>query len=75
MPEDFKDPLIAWDLRNLDIIFTSILFIGLALLLGRLTRKNPYAMWTTLVTAGLIILLLLVTQNDHGFAFFSLKLE
>ncbi len=73
MSGDFEDSLIAWDLRSLDIIASSIFFTMLLVFLSFLSRKSSTGFLLAVTTTGLIIALVMLTRNNHGFAFFSLK--
>ncbi|MBD1898200.1 hypothetical protein [Coleofasciculus sp. FACHB-129] len=70
---DLEDPLIAWDLRNLQRIATTILFLLLVFFFSWLNRKNRYVLWAIFSGAILTFIFLLVTRNNHGLAFFTFK--
>lgn len=66
---NIEDPLIAWDLRNLIRVCSTIFFISLVLVVGFLSRKIQTALVLTVVTTALIFFLLMVTRNEYGLAF------
>jgi hypothetical protein len=68
-----EDPLIAWNLRRLDLILSVILFLSFVLIIGFLSRKGQIALSFTIISTVLVFTLLLVTHNDHGLPFFSFK--
>ncbi len=70
---NLEDPLIAWNLRRLDLIFSAVLFLSFVLIIGFLNRKAPIALSFTIISTFLVFTLLLVTHNDHGLSFFSFK--
>ena len=70
---NLEDPLIAWNLRKLDLIFSTILFASFVLIIGFIYRKAPIALSFTIISTVLVFTLLLVTHNDHGLPFFSFK--
>lgn len=70
---NLEDPLIAWNMRRLDLIFSAILFLGFVLIIGFLSRKGPIALSFTIISTVLVFTLVLVTHNDHGLPFFSFK--
>ncbi len=70
---DLEDPLIAWDLRNLQRIVTTILFLLLVFFFSWLNRKNRYVLWAIFSGAVITFILSLVTRNDHGLYFFTFK--
>jgi hypothetical protein len=64
-----EDPMIAWNLRNFDrIVFLSI-FINLVFLVGFLSRKSPTFLSLTVTTTAIVVVLLMITRNEYGFAF------
>lgn len=70
---NLEDPLIAWNLRKLDLVFSAVLFLSFVLLIGFLNRKAPIALSFTIISTVLVFTLLLVTHNDHNLPFFSFK--
>lgn len=64
-----EDPMIAWNLRNLDKMLFVVGFSGLALFMGFLGRKNGAFLGLTVATTGIVFLLLMVTHNKYGYAF------
>jgi hypothetical protein len=68
-----EDSLIAWDLRSLDSVGSSILFLTLLFLLGFLSRKSSTGFLLAVSTTGLIIALVMLTRNNHGLPFYSFK--
>lgn len=66
---NIEDPLIAWDLRNLIRVCSTIFFITLVLIVGFLSRRIQTALVLTVVTTVLIFFLLMVTRNEYGLAF------
>lgn len=73
MSGNLEDPLIAWNLRELDLIFSTVLFASFVLIIGFLNRKAPIALSFTIISTVLVFTLLLVTHNDHNLPFFSFK--
>jgi uncharacterized membrane protein len=68
-----EDSLIAWDLRSLDSVGSSILFLTLLFLLGFLSRKSSMGFLLAVCTTGLIIALVMLTHNNHGLPFYSFQ--
>lgn len=66
---NIEDPLIAWDLRNLIRVCSTIIFISLVVIVGFLSRKVQTALVLTVVTTALVFFLLMVTRNEYGLAF------
>jgi hypothetical protein len=73
MSGNFDDPLVAWDLRSLDSIASSIFFVTLLFLFAFLSRKSSTGFLLSVCTTGLIIALVMLTSNNHGLSFLSLK--
>jgi hypothetical protein len=63
-----EDPLIAWELRNLVRIFSTIFFVSVVLTVGILSRKIQIILVLTIVTTALIFFLLMITRSEYGLA-------
>lgn len=73
MSGNFEDPLINWELRNLTRIFSIVFIVSFFLFVGFVSRRAKTVLAFTVVTTFLIFFLLMVTKNEHGLSFFSIK--
>ncbi len=64
-----EDPMIAWNLRKLDIIAFIFIFINLVILASFFSRKSQTFLALTVVTSAIIFFLLMVTRNEYGLGF------
>lgn len=71
----FEDPLIDWNLRNLDRILSAFFLFGILSLIGFIGRKSRIVLSLVVITTCLLFFLLAITRNKYGLSFFSLKLR
>lgn len=69
----FEDPLIDWNLRNLNRIISAFFLFGMLFLIGFVGRRSRVVLLLSIMTAGLLFFLLTISRNKYGLGFFSLK--
>lgn len=69
----FEDPLIDWNLRNLDRIFSGFLLFSVLFFIGFVGRRSRSVLLLTVITTVLLFFLLTISRNKYGLGFFSLK--
>ena len=57
-----EDPLIAYNLRNLALIFSWVVFISIVTLIGFLSSKLENAMFFTVIGTASIVFVYLATN-------------
>lgn len=57
--------MINWGLRNLARISSAVFFLSLVFVLGYMTRNVKIILALTIICAGLVFFLLMVTGNEY----------
>lgn len=66
---NLEDPMINWGLRNLSRTFSAVFFLSCVFVLAYFSREVKIVLALTIVSTGLIFLLMMITSNEYGYAF------